>query len=205
MTKLTEQEKFWKGSFMEKYMIRNSVFDEFKSMEAWTKMLKKTSDVKTILECGANIGRDLIYLSRIFPKAKMSLIEINTRVFNVANQRLKTEYAFNGSIANSSLPKNHFDLVFTSGVLIHVAPENLIENCRKMFNYSKKYILIAEYFNKTPVSIDYYGRKNILFKRDFGRFFVENFQVDLIDYGFLWGNEYEKAGFDDITFWLFKK
>jgi len=29
--------------------------------------------------------------------------------------------------------------------------------------------------------------------------------VELVDYGFLWGHIYDSAGFDDITWWLFKK
>ena len=41
--------------------------------------------------------------------------------------------------------------------------------------------------------------------RDFGKLFLENFPVKLIDYGFLWGHIYDHAGFDDITWWVFKK
>ena len=53
--------------------------------------------------------------------------------------------------------------------------------------------------------LEYQGEKDRLFKRDFGKFFIENFPVTLVDYGFLWGHIYDKAGFDDITWWLFKK
>ena len=75
----------------------------------------------------------------------------------------------------------------------------------KMFDYSKKYILIGEYFNRTPVSLTYQGEENKLFKRDFGKLFIQEFEVELVDYGFLWGHIYDGAGFDDITWWLFKK
>lgn len=34
---------------------------------------------------------------------------------------------------------------------------------------------------------------------------IENFEVSLVDYGFLWGHIYDSAGFDDITWWLFEK
>ena len=40
---------------------------------------------------------------------------------------------------------------------------------------------------------------------DFGKLFLENFDVKVVDYGFLWGVEYDVAGFDDITWWLFEK
>jgi len=98
-----------------------------------------------------------------------------------------------------------FDLVFTMGVLIHINPDQLIENMAKIFKYSSRYILFGEYFNRTPVSIEYQGEQNKLFKRDFGRLFINNFDVNLIDYGFLWSYIYQVAGFDDITWWLFEK
>lgn len=53
--------------------------------------------------------------------------------------------------------------------------------------------------------IEYQGEKDRLFKSDFGKMFIENFDVSLIDYGFLWGYLYDIAGFDDVTWWLFKK
>lgn len=100
--------------------------------------------------------------------------------------------------------KNKFDLVFTTGVLIHISPEHLLQNLEKIFNYSQKYILLGEYFNRTPVTIEYQNKKDKLFKRDFGKLFSQNFDVSLVDYGFLWGHIYDSAGFDDITWWLFK-
>lgn len=30
----------------------------------------------------------------------------------------------------------------------------------------------------------------------------QNFDVELVDYGFLWGHIYDDAGFDDITWWV---
>jgi len=74
-----------------------------------------------------------------------------------------------------------------------------------MFSLSSRYILIGEYFNRTPVSIEYNGQEDRLFKRDFGKLFWESFDVELIDYGFAWGKIYDSAGFDDITWWLFEK
>jgi len=91
------------------------------------------------------------------------------------------------------------------GVLIHINPDDLNANIQKVFSYSKKYLLIGEYFNRTPVMIEYQGQKNRLFKRDFGKLFLKNFSAELNDYGFLWGHIYDDAGFDDITWWLFEK
>ena len=64
---------------------------------------------------------------------------------------------------------------------------------------------MGEYFNRTPLMIKYQDSRNKLFKCNFGKIFIENFNVNLVDYGFLWGHIYDRAGFDDITWWLFEK
>jgi hypothetical protein len=115
------------------------------------------------------------------------------------------EHGFNGVIVNSQFVNHFFSLVFTIGVLIHIHPDNLLLNMRKIFSYSNKYILIGEYFNSTPTMLEYQGYQNRLFKSDFGKLFMENFEVKLIDYGFLWGHVYGAAGVEDITWWLFEK
>jgi pseudaminic acid biosynthesis-associated methylase len=167
-------------------------------------MLSSTSGISSILECGCNIGRNLHSVGKVLPVATQSIIEISKPAFEFVSNRYKLDQKFNGSILESDL-NGRFDLVFTMGVLIHINPSELIDNLRKMYGYSNKYILFGEYFNRVPLAVDYQGKKERLFKRDFGRFFVENFSVDVVDYGFLWGHFYDSAGFDDITWWLFQK
>lgn len=125
--------------------------------------------------------------------------------FEFVTQKYSLDQAFNGPIENSSFDNGTFDLVFTMGVMIHIHPDNLMRIMGKMFDYSSKYILMGEYFNRTPVMLEYQGEKDKLFKRDFGKLFIESFPVELVDYGFLWGYLYDNAGFDDITWWLFEK
>ncbi len=168
-------------------------------------MLNKTSNINRYLELGCNIGRNLNQLKMVLPGAKPSIIEISAPAFDFVNSEFDFEYAFNGSILESSLPPKGFDLAFTCGVLIHIHPQDLLANMQKLFSYSNRYILIAEYFNRTLVSIEYQGQAERLFKQDFGKIFIQNFEAKLIDYGFLWGHIYDKAGFDDITWWLFEK
>jgi 2-polyprenyl-3-methyl-5-hydroxy-6-metoxy-1,4-benzoquinol methylase len=69
------------------------------------------------------------------------------------------EQSFNGPIVQSNFEKEHFDLVFTMGVLIHIHPDDLLTNMQKMFDYSSRYILVSEYFNRTPVMIEYHGKR----------------------------------------------
>jgi pseudaminic acid biosynthesis-associated methylase len=92
---------------------------------------------------------------------------------------------------------------FTSGVLIHIAPDDLLASCAEIYRVSSRYIACAEYFNPTPVEIEYRGHSGVLFKRDFGGYWLDNFlDLELVDYGFLWRRA---TGLDDLTWWLFRK
>ena len=198
----SEQEKFWATTYAEDYIKKNSQFDHELGAEAWKEMLKKVQDgVDNYLEYGCNIGQ----IKLVLPDAKPSIIEISEPAFGFVTARHDFEHAYNGPILGSSFEKNSFNLVFTMGVLIHINPDQLLDHMKKMFGYSRKYILIGEYFNRTPTTIEYQGGKDKLFKRDFGKLFIENFKVKLLDYGFLWGHIYDSAGFDDVTWWLFEK
>jgi spore coat polysaccharide biosynthesis protein SpsF len=202
----TEQEKFWAEKYAEHYIKKNKRFDNKLGAEAWGKILTKVNDkVGNYLECGCNIGRNIDQLKITLPTAKPSIIEISEPAFTFVSKRHEFEHAFQGSILESTFNDRSFDLVFTMGVLIHINPDQLLAHMEKMYRYSNKYILMGEYFNRTPTTIEYQGEKNRLFKRDFGKLFIENFDVKLVDYGFLWGHIYDAAGFDDITWWLFEK
>jgi spore coat polysaccharide biosynthesis protein SpsF len=202
---MNEQQEFWANTYAKSYIRKNNEFDQERGVEAWKLILSKTDTVESVLECGCNIGRNVEFLTKVLPRASISIIEISKPAFEIVTSRYEFSHAHNGSIEESNFERGAFDLVFTMAVLIHVHPDNLLRIMGKMFDYSSKYILMGEYFNRTPTMIEYQGERDQLFKRDFGKLFIENFSVDLIDYGFLWGHLYDNAGFDDITWWLFKK
>lgn len=205
MNKGLEQEIFWSKEYADEYISKNEDFNIEKGIRGWELMLSKAKGIHNILECGCNIGRNMKFLELVLPDAEKSIIELSETAYQRVTSNFKLEHSFNGSILESNLPKNSFNLVFSMGVLIHISPDILLDNMAKMYSYSNKYILIGEYFSRSPVMIEYQGQKNKLFKQDFGKLFIENFNVSIIDYGFLWGYEFDDAGFDDITWWLFKK
>ena len=202
-----EQQEFWKSQFGEQYRDKNTKFDEKRCDEAWSIMLRYFNGQlpQSILECGSNIGRNLKSLKSIAPSSELSLIELNKESFDIAVKRFSPKQKFNGSIDQAPFENDSFDLVFTSGVLIHIHPNDLLPTMKKMFDLSDRYILLAEYFSREPESIIYHGQKDKLFKMDFGKYFLNNFDVKILDYGFLWGHIYDDAGFDDMTWWLFEK
>jgi pseudaminic acid biosynthesis-associated methylase len=201
---MNEQENFWANQYALSYINKNGSFDKQKGIKAWRLMLSKAENVESVLECGCNIGRNIELISSVLPAARKSIIEVSKAAYEVASKRYSLHEGFNGTIVDSNL-NDKYDLVFTCGVLIHIHPDNLLENMKVMASYSNRYMLIAEYFNRTPVSLEYQGQKEKLFKSDFGKRFLENFNFNCIDYGFLWGHEFDVAGFDDITWWLFEK
>jgi pseudaminic acid biosynthesis-associated methylase len=198
------QEKFWSEQYSDDYIKKNSKFNIDLGLEGWNKMLAKTKNIKNLLECGCNIGRNINLLEIILPEVEKSVIEISSQALEIAKKKYKIKNSFNGPIINAQFDEK-FDLVFTMGVLIHIHPNDLIKNMSRIYDFSTNYILIGEYFNRTPISIKYQGEDDRLFKNDFGKIFQTNFNLKIVDYGFLWGHIYDTAGFDDFTWWLFQK
>jgi len=94
--------------------------------------------------------------------------------------------------------------VFTAGVLIHIAPEHLSRATDEIMRVSKKHVLCIEYYSPTPVESKYRGQNRLLFKRDFGAFYLDRYpNLKCIKYGFLWKRELPV--FDNVNWWLFEK
>ena len=88
---------------------------------------------------------------------------------------------------------------------MHMSPNKLNKIYNLLFKLSKKYILICEYFNPTPVNIIYRGHKNRLFKRDFAGEMLKKFKkLKLFDYGFIYKND-PNYPLDNVNWFLLKK
>jgi spore coat polysaccharide biosynthesis protein SpsF len=198
-----DQRSFWASEFGNEYIGRNNSEELMASnLEFFSKILRLTNEApKDFLEFGANIGMNIRALKLLYPKSSFSSVEINAEACK--QLREISDITFESSIEDF-LPDKSYDVVFSKGVLIHIAPENLTLVYEKMYQASNKWILLAEYYNPTPVDIDYRGHKNKLFKRDFAGEILDRYpDLRLIDYGFC----YHKGSFpqDDITWFLLKK
>jgi len=204
---MNEQVSFWRGEFGDGYAERNALDAEnLAQREAmWRLILNAASPPpRSILEVGANIGLNLRALAAL-GGAEIHAVEPNEKARGILaeDKVLPAGHIYDAAADNLPLKDGAVDFVFTCGVLIHIAPENLLPSCREMHRVSGKYIACAEYFNPTPVEISYRGHSGVLFKRDFGGFWLDNFSdIQLIDYGFLWKRA---TGLDDLTWWLFQK
>jgi pseudaminic acid biosynthesis-associated methylase len=196
------QTRFWEGEFGDTYTDRNKVEAKDRS-EFFSNILYLTGAISSVLELGANRGHNLSILHHLKPDLEITGVEVNKKACK--------EMAAHGGIepvccsTQDFEPSKQYDLVFTCGVLIHLPPEDLPEVYEKMLKLSKKYILINEYFNPTPVEVPYRGHSERLFKRDWGSELIDAAagKIKLIDYGFLW-KKVEPA-WDNATWWLFEK
>ena len=96
-----------------------------------------------ILEFGCNVGLNLEGLKNIGFK-KLTGVEINENVCKLAKERNPSFNIINSSIENFKTNKK-YDLVFTSGFLIHINPKSINSILTKILSFSKKYIWGLEY------------------------------------------------------------
>lgn len=202
----TEQEAFWAGKFGDDYIARNdkkSGGGLTNRIAIWVQILRRANRIKNCLEFGANIGLNLETLGIIFPELQMTAIEINEKAAKECS-KLDRVTVYNESILNFNSDEK-FDLTFTSGVLIHINPAELIGVYEKLYNYSNKYIVISEYYNPTPVEVNYRGNTGKLFKRDFAGEMMDRFSdLKLVDYGFVYHRDNQFTA-DDATWFLLEK
>lgn len=198
-----DQRSFWASEFGNDYINRNNSEELLASNLAFfSKILQLTNESpRDFLEFGANIGMNIRALRLLFPKSFFCGVEINAEACK--HLREISDETFESSIEDF-IPNRSYEVVFSKGVLIHIAPENLPIVYEKLYASSNKWILLAEYYNPTPISIDYRGHKDKLFKRDFAGEMMEKYpDLRLIHYGF----GYHKGAFpqDDISWFLFQK
>jgi pseudaminic acid biosynthesis-associated methylase len=198
----TPQEDFWAQEFGAEYADRNRGSALVAAnVDLFAQVIRRTGPIGSMLELGANIGLNVQALLSLLPEASISAVEINPR----AVEELKTLQCtvHHSSIIGWKSPDT-FDLVFTKGVLIHINPDLLSEVYDTMAESSRRFVLVAEYYNPPPVSVAYRGHEDRLFKRDFaGEFLDRHADFDLIDYGF----RYHRGPFaqDDFTWFLMER
>ncbi len=185
---MTEQLKEWTGEFGKEYTKRNLITPEGVDNTYLSKYgVTRTSinkdfidfldrDVK-ILEVGTNIGLQLNLLSKLGFK-NLYGIEINPSAIEIShklNESLPI-YIIKASAFDIPFKDKWFDLVFTSGVLIHIHPNDMINATKEIYRCTNKHIWCFEYFAPEGYKeIIYRGKSNLLWKTDFKKIFLDNF------------------------------
>jgi spore coat polysaccharide biosynthesis protein SpsF len=201
----TEQEEFWAGAFGDEYINRNKSEEYLASnLNFFSKAFNQIGRPNSLIEFGANVGMNLRAIKLLFPKIDLFGIEINKTASEELATYLGKDNVFTGSIFDYQ-PNKKFDVSLIKGVLIHINPEMLDEVYSILYKSSNKYILVCEYYNPSPVTINYRGHSDRLFKRDFAGEMLEKFSdLKLVDYGFCYKRD-KAFPQDDVTWFLLEK
>ena len=200
----TEQENFWFGEFGNDYIDRNNNdLIVASNLSLFSKILSSTSSINNVIEFGSNIGLNLRALDKLLPGVELTAVEINNKAVENIKKWGKAS-VIHESILNIKL-KDKYDFSFIKGVLIHIDPEKLKVVYENLYNSSNRYIAIVEYYNHTPVEVQYRGHNDRLFKRDFAGDMMEMYpDLKLIDYGFVYHRD-SNFPQDDVTWFIMEK
>ena len=195
---MNPQEQHWSGPEGNAYAARNMAGLPA-ALALWAEILK-LANVKSVVELGANIGTNIRAIRQLLPGVQTAGVEINKAAAGMLQRQ--ADEVYEDSVLTWEPPKT-WDLAFTRGVLIHISPNDLPKVYDRLFRASARYVLVAEYYNPTPVSIPYRGQELLLWKRDFAGEMLDIYPLRLVDYGFVW----RRAAFaqDDISWFLMEK
>ena len=146
----------WNGSYGNHYTDRNPDFTDieyttsFKS-KIMQSFLFDTPRDSRILEIGCNRGNNIgLLLSMGF--SDITGIDVNSKAIGLAQSKYPEFNFINTSIQDYE--PDEFDLVFTTGVLIHMSPYELLPIVNKMKRISDN-IFGMEYYNESFKRIKY--------------------------------------------------
>ncbi len=200
----TEQESFWSGSFGDEYTERNQGAQHHAALlHFYSEVLNHTGPLGSAIELGANRGMNLHALKALLPKIALSAVEINEHA--VGHLRTIEGVDVHASSILEFEPTSTFDLSMIRGVLIHINPEKLGTVYDSLYRASRRFVLVAEYYNPSPVALRYRGHDDRLFKRDFAGEMMDRFpDLTLRAYGFRYHRD-RLFPQDDITWFLMEK
>lgn len=175
---MTEQSERWRA-FGDAYTKRNpnAAQEEELSRERYgftrTEMndefLADVPRSARIPEVGCNVGVQLNLLAGMGFESLYG-IEVNRYAIEVSrnlNMSLPV-YPVHATATDLPIKDGWFDLVFTSGVLIHISPEDVAVVMHEMVRCSSRWIWGLEYFtDEGYVEIPYHGESRMLWKTDF--------------------------------------
>jgi pseudaminic acid biosynthesis-associated methylase len=182
----TAQMEVWKGKFGREYTDRNT-FD-VEAVDALCRknygltrtalnkdFLSAISQDASFLEVGCNTGNQLLLLQRM-GYANLSGLELQAYALEIARSRTRNISLAQGSALAIPHGDAAFDVVFTSGVLIHIAPEDLPRAMDEIHRCARTYIWGMEYYAPDITEVNYRNHSGLLWKMDYARRYLKRFE-----------------------------
>lgn len=127
-----------------------------------------------ILEVGTNVGTQLQILQEM-GFLNLYGIELQSYAVELSKAGTKNINLIQGNVFDLPFKDGFFDLVFTSGVLIHISPDDISLAFDEIFRCTNKYIWGYEYYAEEYVRERYRGYDNLLWKANFVKLYCEQF------------------------------
>ena len=186
MDKMTYQMGRWTGHFGREYTDRNDLsLEELDALyeknygktrtQLNVEFLEGLDSSLRILEVGSNLGLQLACLQRM-GFTELYGIELQEYAVELSKARTQSINIIRGSALDVPYKDKFFDLVFTSGLLIHISPSDLNLVMHEIHRCTKKYIWGFEYYADKHTEVTYRGNKNLLWKGDFAGKYLEQFE-----------------------------
>ncbi|MEX1028734.1 MAG: pseudaminic acid biosynthesis-associated methylase [Paenibacillaceae bacterium] len=180
----TNQMDFWAGEFGSEYTERNTYtpeqLNEFYMNQFGVSRAEMNNtflgslSIDQILEAGCNVGNQLRSLQTM-DFGRLYGIELQDYAVEKSKQVTEGINVIQGSIFDIPFKDNYFDLVFTSGVLIHIAPDDITKAIDEIYRTSKRYIWGFEYYSNEYEVVDYRGNADRLWKTNFMKLFLDRY------------------------------
>ncbi len=185
MRRKTNQMEIWAGKFGKDYTERNDLtLEEMEQLDKKNYGYTRTElnnefignldrSIK-ILEVACNIGNQLICLQKMGFKFLYG-IELQDYAVELSKSKSKHINIIEGSAFDIPYKDGYFNLVFTSGFLIHISPLDIENVLKEIYRCSKKYIFGLEYFANEYTEVSYRGHGDLLWKTDFAKLYLDTF------------------------------
>lgn len=220
---LTRTEQAWRGECGVAYTLRHlpnqsAIF----ARRAWLSRILEgvnfwasaVDQAIRVLEVGAGAGMNLTALSGWLsdrwvhrPRLQQRLHVVGADLSHAATTVMREEAKGcpNLSVVEAGgqalpFPDGTFDLVLSCGLLIHMPPGAVRAATDELRRVCRSHLLVCEYFAPTEESIPWRGQSGLLWRRDYGSYFLAGMRF--VASGFLWK---PVTGADNLTWWLFKQ
>lgn len=186
---------FWRGDFGNAYIARQNV--KWQDRAPLLKHIIEQTGATTFIDVGTNVGHNLLALRSLSNEFAMSGIDVNEEAVAIAGtQGFDVHYGTADQVAEM-FGDGVADMVITSGVLIHIAPEDLKAAMQAIVDASSQYVLAIEYESPQERAIEYRGHDSKLWARPFGKLY-QDLGMSLVETGVA-------TGYDQCTYWLLEK
>jgi pseudaminic acid biosynthesis-associated methylase len=181
----TPQKQRWAGDFGREYTDRNTLsaaqvdslyqsnygIPRRQLNEAFLGEMAKDA---RILEVGCNSGNQLLLLQEM-GFANLWGAEVQSYALELARARVPGAQIAQATALDLPYGDGDFDLVFTSGVLIHISPADLPRALDEIHRCARTWIWGMEYYAPEVTPVNYRGHNDLLWKMDYVKRYLDRF------------------------------